>query len=69
MTALIKGVEKSANRPNARLSFALIYPDKSGKSVVRVIGKTHSSRHGDDDDKTLQELKFETGDFLDVAVL
>jgi len=51
------------------LDFALVYPDRTGRNVVRKVGRTFGARPSDDDDKTLQDLKFETGDFLDVAIL
>ena len=31
-------------------------------------GVWHVACTGEDDDKTLEELKFQTGDFLDVAI-
>lgn len=66
---LIKGVKKQAQRRETRLDFALVYPDRTGRNVVRKVGRTFGARPSDDDDKTLQDLKFETGDFLDVAIL
>jgi hypothetical protein len=35
---------------------------------VRQVGQIHSMRPGEDDNKSLRQLKFQTGDFLDVAV-
>jgi len=69
LTELIKGVRPAARRKDAKLSFAFVYPDKRGANVVRQVGSTYSSRRSDDDKKTLAFLKFETGDFLDVAIL
>jgi len=69
LTELIKGVRPTARRKDAKLSFAFVYPDKDGKNVVRQVGSTFSTRRSDDDKKTLAFLKFETGDFLDVAIL
>mmetsp|Transcript_883 Transcript_883/g.1377 ORF Transcript_883/g.1377 Transcript_883/m.1377 type:complete len:139 (+) Transcript_883:71-487(+) len=68
LTELIKQVNREARRPTARLSFALVYPDKQGHNVLREIGHAHSTRKGEDDEKALGELHFQTGDFLDVAV-
>lgn len=68
LTDLIKGVKAAARARDARLSFAFVYPDTSGKNVVRQVGTTYASRRTVEDKKTLQGLRFETGDFLDVAI-
>jgi histone deacetylase complex subunit SAP18 len=65
---LVKEVFGAARRPSARLSFALIYPDSRGRKVLRQIGVVHSTRTGQDDTVALRDVKFETGDFLSVAV-
>ncbi|GAQ83399.1 histone deacetylase complex subunit SAP18 [Klebsormidium nitens] len=68
LTDLVKEVVPSARRRDARLSFAFVYPDRRGKNVLREVGRTLSLRQGEDDEKTLAGLGFQTGDFLDVAV-
>lgn len=70
LTELIKEVQPFARRRGARLSFAFIYPDRKGRNVMRQVGVTQSSpRQGlADDNKTLDELSFQTGDLLDVAI-
>eukprot|EP00471_Norrisiella_sphaerica_P001139 CAMPEP_0184484644 /NCGR_PEP_ID=MMETSP0113_2-20130426/6337_1 /TAXON_ID=91329 /ORGANISM="Norrisiella sphaerica, Strain BC52" /LENGTH=207 /DNA_ID=CAMNT_0026865723 /DNA_START=37 /DNA_END=660 /DNA_ORIENTATION=+ len=68
LTSLIKGVRKAARRKSARLSFAFVYPDRQGKKVVRVVGQTFSTRRSEDGQKSLSDLHFETGDYLDVAI-
>eukprot|EP00898_Chlorokybus_atmophyticus_P001037 jgi/Chlat1/1934/Chrsp153S02242 len=70
LTDLVKEVEPSARRRDARLSFAFVYPDRRGRNVIRQVGYTSSiPRRGEDDNKMLQQLNFQTGDFLDVAIL
>ena len=59
LTDLVKEVQPAARRTTARLEFALIYPDKKGRNVMRVIGGAHSSRPGPDDIKTLKQLNFQ----------
>jgi histone deacetylase complex subunit SAP18 len=56
---------------NVRLSFAFVYPDRRGVSVMKQVGEVFSDprRNLPDDDKSLQQLQFQTGDFLDVAIL
>eukprot|EP00931_Biecheleriopsis_adriatica_P088874 TRINITY_DN63101_c0_g1_i1.p1 TRINITY_DN63101_c0_g1~~TRINITY_DN63101_c0_g1_i1.p1 ORF type:complete len:230 (+),score=44.88 TRINITY_DN63101_c0_g1_i1:72-761(+) len=66
---LIKDVAPEARNPNARLSFNLIYPDKTGKNVSTAIGTVTYTRRGPDDDKALSSTKFQTGDLLDLAIL
>jgi len=69
LAELIKDVDRNARESNARLSFSFVYPDRRGKNVMRQVGLVHSTRIGEDDHKTLEDLSFQTGDFLDVAVL
>eukprot|EP00457_Paulinella_chromatophora_P017467 gb/GEZN01018518.1/.p1 GENE.gb/GEZN01018518.1/~~gb/GEZN01018518.1/.p1 ORF type:complete len:130 (+),score=22.17 gb/GEZN01018518.1/:36-425(+) len=68
LTTLIKGVTPEARKPDAMLSFALVYPDKEGKLKIRQVAQTFAHRRSQDDRRTLQQLQFETGDYLDVAV-
>jgi len=71
LTELIKEIHQGARGRNARLSFAFIYPDRRGQMVLKEVGQCFNyPKRGDnkDDDKTLDELHFETGDYLDVAI-
>ncbi|KAK9804922.1 hypothetical protein WJX72_012184 [[Myrmecia] bisecta] len=68
LTDLVKEVMPAARRPNARLDFAFVYPDRKGRNVMRQVGSTNSTRVGGDDAKTLRSLNFQTGDYLDVAI-
>ena len=65
---LVKEVQPAARRPQARLSYAFVYPDRRGKNVMRQVGQVHASRFGEDDAKSLQQLNFQTGDYLSVAI-
>ncbi|PRQ17889.1 putative Sin3 associated polypeptide p18 [Rosa chinensis] len=72
LTDLVKEIAPAARRRNAKLSFAFVYPDKGGRFVLKQAGITHA--YGNmgrrlDDSKSLNELKFQIGDYLDVAVL
>ncbi|KAE8055214.1 hypothetical protein FH972_012070 [Carpinus fangiana] len=71
LTDLVKEVAPEARRRNAKLSFAFVYPDQRGRFVLRVVGMTHSYGNGRrlDDSKSLGELSFQIGDYLDVAIL
>jgi len=68
LTDLIKEVNTHARSRTARISFALVYPDKRGRYVMREVGSTHSFRKGEDDRKTLERINFVTGDYLSVAI-
>jgi len=68
LTDLIKEVNPAARKRDARLSFSFVFPDKYGKNVMHEVGTTFSNRSDPNDSKTLHELRFQTGDFLDVAI-
>ena len=57
-----------AKSRTCRLGMSLVYPDKRGRPKLRAIGTVHATRKGSDDNKTLSQVKFQTGDFLDVAI-
>jgi histone deacetylase complex subunit SAP18 len=65
----VKQVVPTARVRDTRLSFALVYPNQEGRAVLRTVAQSLSTRPGRDDQKTLDELRFEIGDFVDVAVL
>jgi len=68
---LLKEVHQAARQKTSVLVFAFVYPDKIGKMVLKEVGTVHAfPRKGQekDEEKTLDELHFETGDFLDVAI-
>lgn len=50
------------------VAFERRYPDKNGRPKMRSVGTVHAARAGADDAKTLSQLKFQIGDFLDVAI-
>eukprot|EP00002_Diphylleia_rotans_P009468 TRINITY_DN1971_c0_g2_i2.p1 TRINITY_DN1971_c0_g2~~TRINITY_DN1971_c0_g2_i2.p1 ORF type:complete len:133 (-),score=39.39 TRINITY_DN1971_c0_g2_i2:300-698(-) len=66
---LIKNVVPEARRYDAKLRFKLVYPDKSGRYVMKDLGMVTKGQRSRDDLLTLAQLKFDIGDFLDVAVL
>lgn len=76
LIALIHSAPSSPLSPpppqRATFSFALVYPDRAGKLVVRQVASVkHDVGGGGQDEagqRTLRELKLEMGDFLDVAV-
>ncbi|KAM7472137.1 hypothetical protein LguiA_010320 [Lonicera macranthoides] len=72
LTDLVKEVAPEARRRDAMLSFAFVYPSKTGRFVVKEVGRTLSYPNGrrpDDGSKALGDLSFEIGDYLDVAIM
>ncbi|KAI3800485.1 hypothetical protein L1987_28576 [Smallanthus sonchifolius] len=72
LTDLVKEVAPEARRRDALLSFAFVYPTKTGHFTVKEVRKTFSypnARRPDDGSKALGTLSFEIGDYLDVAIL
>lgn len=71
LVTLVKEVNEGARRPGCRLSLSFVYPDPRGTGAycMRDAGTVHSTRTGRDDERTLRTLRFQTGDFLDIAVL
>ena len=69
LVTLIKEVNESARRPGCRFSLSFVFPDpRNGAYRMRDAGTVHSTRAGRDDERSLRSLRFQTGDFLDVAV-
>ncbi|KAH3732498.1 histone deacetylase complex subunit SAP18 [Pelomyxa schiedti] len=68
LTELIKEVREVARRREAKIGFAFVYPDKMGRNVIKEVGSTWGIGHSEDENKTLDELHFEVGDFLDVSL-
>jgi histone deacetylase complex subunit SAP18 len=69
LAELLKDLHPPARDRSVRLSFAQVYPDGRGEPTVREVGSAHSVKRGADDAKTLAELSFHPGDFLDVAII
>eukprot|EP00933_Yihiella_yeosuensis_P015652 TRINITY_DN13587_c0_g2_i1.p1 TRINITY_DN13587_c0_g2~~TRINITY_DN13587_c0_g2_i1.p1 ORF type:complete len:193 (+),score=40.70 TRINITY_DN13587_c0_g2_i1:77-655(+) len=68
LSDLVKDVAPEARTPGARLSFRLVYPDKTGKNVMTDLGAVTAMRRGPDDDRPLSSSKFQTGDLVDLAI-
>uniref|UniRef100_A0A8R1HN45 18 kDa Sin3-associated polypeptide n=1 Tax=Caenorhabditis japonica TaxID=281687 RepID=A0A8R1HN45_CAEJA len=69
LTSLIKEVNPDARRKGTTFDFAIIQADRtSTRYILRDIGNTMNGQRGIDDHKTLQQCKFEVGDFVDVAI-
>ena len=70
LTDLIQDANPAARGARTRIAFALVYPDKTGRHVLKEIGQV-SGRKGPQDadgEKSLASLRFETGDYMDIAI-
>ena len=65
----MREMSEDAQQTNCRLSLAFVYTDRLGAVHMRNVGTVHATKRGKDDDKILKTLRFQTGDFLDVAIL
>ena len=67
LAELLRAVPPANSKPRARLVFALAYPDRSGRPLMRQIGTVlpPGGQHVRAEElKTLRELRFETGAFF-----
>jgi histone deacetylase complex subunit SAP18 len=71
LTELIQQVVPEAcEGDHTILEFNAIYVSfKMGKANTRTLGKVLNKKKTEDDNKTLQDLHFETGDLIDVAII
>ena len=69
LSDLVKGVHEEALRHSSILSISVVYPDGRGDLRIRKLASVHATRYSKDDDVSLATLRFETGDFLDVAIM
>ena len=68
LTMLIKEAVEIANKRDAVLNFSFLFPDSKGKLQRKEIGSVHGNKKNADDVKTLHQLRFTIGDYLDVNI-
>lgn len=69
LTNLVKEVNPDARRKGTIFDFALIFPETHSNAFrIRDIGTTTAGFSSPDDDITLQSVKFQIGDFLDICI-
>lgn len=71
LAELVKEQVPASRNKQKRLSFALVYPNAQGVHVLRHVGtiSTAAGKPGGDDGRELRHLRFQTGDYLDVAII
>lgn len=69
LSALVKEVNPDTRKKGTFFEFSLVFPDNRSSSYrMREIGVSCSGQKGADDSKTLQQLRFCIGDYLDIAI-
>ncbi|KAJ0407106.1 hypothetical protein ATCC90586_005670 [Pythium insidiosum] len=64
---LIQDAKPDAQKPMVRMAFSTVTQDRTGRIVIRKAGWVNANRRRTpDEDKTLDSLHFQAGDFLDV---
>jgi histone deacetylase complex subunit SAP18 len=64
---LLKSQIDASRGKNVAIQFDLVYPERSGQFVLKPIGRL-TSQPGPDDNKTLKDLSFQVGDYLDITI-
>lgn len=65
---LIKEVNVECRRRDAAFDFQLVYADLRGRYCFKPMGKVFNGRRGKEENRTLEEVRFLQGDFVDVAI-
>ncbi|XP_054271186.1 histone deacetylase complex subunit SAP18-like [Macrosteles quadrilineatus] len=69
ITSLVKEVNPEARRKGTMFDFALVFPNPTTPGYrFRDVGTTISGQKGPDDPKTLSQLRFTIGDYMDVCI-
>lgn len=70
LALLLKEIQAQATRPHARISFRLVYMDNlRGRYTSKDIGVVMNSRSTTDDKKTLDDVRFVIGDYIDICIM
>ncbi|KAL0276173.1 UNVERIFIED_CONTAM: hypothetical protein PYX00_003796 [Menopon gallinae] len=69
LTSLVKEVNPDARRKGTFFDFSLVTPNVHTAGYrMREIGTTCSGQRGADDSKTLSQVRFVIGDYLDISI-
>jgi len=68
LSSLVKEVNPDARRHGTQFDFSLVYPDKFRGYRAKSVGTTISQQSTPDDNKSLAQLRFTIGDYLDIAI-
>lgn len=69
LTSLVRDVNPDTRKKGTYFDFAVVYPSfRNNHMQMREIGVTCTGQKGADDNKTLAQIKFCIGDFLDISI-
>merc|ERR1712071_129861 len=72
LTALVKEINTEARRKGTFFDFSTVVPyfrpGSLGAYQMREVGTTCSGKKGSDDTKTLRSIRFNIGDYMDIAI-
>jgi histone deacetylase complex subunit SAP18 len=69
LTILIKdSIDILRKREGCALNFSFIFPDSKGKLQRKEIGTVYTNKKSYDESKTLQQLKYTIGDYIDISI-
>ena len=68
LLSVAKTVIPPTNRKDARVVFYHVYQDTSGRFKKKEIGTVHSVKRGKEDTLTLQGVRFQIGDLIDLNI-
>lgn len=69
LTSLVKEVNPETRRKGTYFDFAIVAPEqRTPKYHMREVGVTCSGQKGSDDNKTLGQVKFQIGSYLDISI-
>jgi histone deacetylase complex subunit SAP18 len=69
IAAQVQERHEAARKRSARISISLVYPDRTGRYVMKSLGVLAAARESSDDARTIGGEKAQPGDYLDVAIL
>ncbi|GAB9465577.1 hypothetical protein Gpo141_00002982 [Globisporangium polare] len=70
LAELVQDSNADAQRAGVRMGMTIVSQTRDGRIVMRKVGWVNSSRRKTgDEEKTLASLRFQPGDFLDVALM
>ncbi|OXA65122.1 histone deacetylase complex subunit SAP18 [Folsomia candida] len=68
IAGLVKEVNPDARRHGTVFDFSLVYPDKYRGYRSRPVSTIVSGQKNPDDNKTLTQIRFTIGDYLDISI-
>jgi histone deacetylase complex subunit SAP18 len=68
ITMLIKDTIEACQDKETVLNYSFVFPDTKGKLIRKEVGYVYANKFCNDESKTLQQLKFTIGDYIDISI-